>query len=212
MDGVAAPSGMESLSTDDFVLACASPGDAMPILAAETAEFPAGLLDDIAPTDCDRRWWAVYTKSRQEKALARQLESLEVPFYLPQVPHESLIRGRRHTSLLPLFSGYLFLFGDDNERIKALGTKRVSHMLCAVDAQAMTRDLINIRTLIESGAPLTVESRLEPGRPVRVKSGALMGMEGRIVARRAGHALLVVVRFLQQGVSVQIDDFQVEPI
>jgi transcriptional antiterminator RfaH len=76
----------------------------------------------------------------------------------------------------------------------------------------MTTDLQNVRKLIACGAPLTVEARLQPGRRVRIKGGALMGLEGTIVCRRAETRLLIAVHYLQQGVSVQIDDYMVEPI
>lgn len=184
----------------------------MPILKSETELYPETLLDDLALQDTSRRWWAVYTKSRQEKALARQLEGMSVPFYLPLVSHTKLMRGRRVTSQLPLFGSYLFVFADDGERVQTLSTKRITQMLPAGDGATLARDLVNVRSLIASGAPLTVESRLEAGCRVRVKNGSLMGMEGVVVARRGVERLLVAVQFLQQGVSIEINDFQVEPL
>ena len=50
------------------------------------------------------------------------------------------------------------------------------------------------------------------GQRVRVKNGSLLGIEGTIVCRRGEDRLLVAVEFLQQGVSILISDFQVEPI
>jgi transcriptional antiterminator RfaH len=184
----------------------------MPILAAETSLFPANLLDDFTATVSDRRWWAIYAKSRQEKSLARQLLGMEVPFYLPLIPKVTSIGGRRFKSLLPLFSGYLFLFGTDEERMQALGTNRVAQSWRAPSVEEMTRDLAQIRVLIESGVPLTTEGRLQSGQRVRVKSGSLMGLEGVVLSRRGEDRLLVAVQFLQQGVSVQINDYQLEPI
>ena len=184
----------------------------MPILKAETELYPSNLLEEVAPADTDRKWWAVYTKSRQEKAIARQLKGMDVPFYLPLVPQTTMIGTRKVKSLLPLFPSYMFVFGSDVERIATLSTQRVTQMLCAVDNAVMTRDLANIRTMIEAGVPMTLESRLEPGRRVRIKKGALMGMEGTVVTRRGAERLLVAVQFLQQGVSIEINDYQLEPL
>jgi transcriptional antiterminator RfaH len=184
----------------------------MPILAAEPSLCPSNLLDEFVESSCERRWWAVYTKSRQEKALARQLVGMEVPFYLPLIAKTSLIRGRRFTSQIPLFGNYMFLFASEEERISALTTTRIVQMLPAPSGREIAQDLQNVRTLISSGAPLTLESRLAVGRRVRVKSGALMGLEGVIHSRRGEDRLLVGVQFLQQGASVLIQDFQVEPI
>ena len=41
---------------------------------------------------------------------------------------------------------------------------------------------------------------------------ALLDIEGVIVSRRGSDRLVVAVDFLQQGVSILIEDFQVEPI
>lgn len=183
----------------------------MPICAAEPDCFPHNLLDEIAFTDSSRRWWAAYTRPRQEKSLARQLHAKGVPFYLPLVARRRLIAGRLHTSFLPVFSSYVFLFAEDEERIAALDTHRITELFAAKDAPGLTRDLRHVRTLIASGEPLTVEDRLHRGQHVRVKNGSLMGIEGTILERRGEHRLLVAVEFLQQGVSVLINDYQVEP-
>src|SRR4051812_2827840 len=53
----------------------------MPILDAEPSVYPDNLLDELAVSDTERCWWVVYTRARQEKALARQLHALGVPFY-----------------------------------------------------------------------------------------------------------------------------------
>jgi len=184
----------------------------MSILAAETSVFPDNLFDVCSTEASDRCWWAVYTKARQEKVLARQLLRYRIPFYLPLVPQENLIRGRRIRSYIPLFNGYVFLFGSNDERVRALTTNRISRTLAVDDQDLLYADLRQVHHLIESDAPLTIERRLSPGRRVRVKTGAMMGLEGVVVSRRNSNRLLVAVNFLQQGVSVAVDDFMVEPI
>lgn len=196
----------------------------MPILEQETSVFPDDLLSepseelvhaDVAAEDpfsgCfARQWWAVYTKSRQEKALARQLVSHQVPFFLPLIPKDNIIRGRRVRSQLPLFSGYLFLYGSEQERVTTLTTNRVSRILPVLDQERLRRELMNVHCLIESNAPLSLETRLMPGDPVRIKTGALRGLEGVVVKRHGRIRLLVAVTYLQQGVSVEIDDCALE--
>jgi transcriptional antiterminator RfaH len=182
----------------------------MPILAEETSRYPECLLDETEETPA-RDWWVLYTKARQEKALARQLSGFGIPFYLPLVSKENYIRGHRVQSFLPLFSGYVFLFADDTERIRSLTTNRISYMLYVHDPWQFKQDLRQISSLIASGAPLTVEKRLQPGQYVRVKNGPLVGMEGTLVSRRSRSKLLVSINFLGQGASVEINDYQLEP-
>jgi len=184
----------------------------MPIRAAEPDCFPGNLLDELALTDQSRRWWAAYTRPRQEKSLARQLNTMQVPYYLPLVARKRVVSGRRQVSYLPVFSSYVFLFATDEERIGTLATDRVAQLFSATDTFELTRDLRQLRALIASGEPMTVEARLQRGQRVRLKNGALMGIEGTILERRGEQRLLVAVEFLQQGVSILINDYRVEPV
>lgn len=184
----------------------------MPILRKEPSIFPESLLDEEGRPERERRWRVLYTKARQEKALARELLASTVPFYLPLIAKENVMRGRRIASYIPLFTGYMFLFGDEDERLRTLQTNRISRILEVEDAGSLVYDLRQIRQLIASGAPLTVESRLEPGDRVRVKHGPFAGLEGTVLQRRGKTRLLVAVNFLQQGASVEVEDFFLEPI
>ncbi len=78
------------------------------------------------------------------------------------------------------------------------------------DAEALVKDLRQIQRLIHMDVPLSIESRLEPGQLVRVKNGSFAGYEGTIVQRMQETRLIVCVRFMEQGVSVKLDDCQLE--
>ena len=186
----------------------------MPILEKETSVFPDNLLEqpEPEPGSSERQWWAIFTKARQEKALARDLLAYQIPFYLPLVPKENRIRGRLVQSYIPLFSGYVFLYGCDDERVRSLTTNRISRILPVVDQLQLRTDLMHLHHLIEVDTPLTIERRLEPGNRVRIKNGPMLGLEGVVTQRRGKRRLLVAVQFLQNGVSVEIDDFMVEPL
>lgn len=174
--------------------------------------YPDSLLEDLTSSPGERRWWVFYTKVHQEKALAEQLLGYEIPYYLPLVPKTSMSRGRRFVSRVPVFAGYLFLFGSEEERVQGLTTNRVSRILHVHDGERLSQDLSRLQRLIASGAPLTLESRLSPGKRVRVRGGVLAGLEGTILKRQGAVRLLVAVDFLQQGASVAIEDCRVEPI
>lgn len=196
----------------------------MPILPTSVSAFPDDLLCGFSVTDdlpattvetpllCGRRWWALYTKPQQEKRLAGQLLARKVPFYLPLLPKRNLIRAKVVHSYVPLFSGYVFLYADEQERVLALKTNRVVTVLSVPDPQQLYHDLRCVQQLIESGHALTIEKRLSPGQRVRVRRGPFAGLEGRILKRRRASRLIVAVNFLKQGASVAIDDFLVEPI
>jgi transcriptional antiterminator RfaH len=186
----------------------------MPILARENDIFPEDLLD---PTDEIRAdaspWWALYTLPRREKELMRRLRAWEVPFYSPIIERRRQSpQGRVRKSYVPLFGSYVFLCGGEEQRYRALTTNCVSRCLVVPDRGRLVADLRQIRRLIQADVPLTPESRIQPGGRVRVRSGSLMGVEGVVVRRQNKERLLVAVRFLQQGASLLLEDFQVEAI
>ena len=184
----------------------------MPILPSEPTVYPHDLLTGMGRDECARRWWVLYTKSRQEKAVTRALAARQIPHYLPLVARQSIIRGRRIASFVPVFPSYVFVFGTSEEREQSLKTNRICQILSVPDNLGLCSDLGRVQTMIDSGCPLTVEARLVPGQRVRVRKGPLIGIEGRILRRKQQTRLVVDVRMLQQGVSVEIDDFLLEPI
>ncbi len=185
----------------------------MPILAREVDIYPPNLLarSDLEQEATDH-WWAVYTVSRHEKELMRKLIGLQIPCYCPVIPHRVRSpQGRTRTSYVPLFSNYVFVHGDAESRYKTLSTNCVSRILPVVDSAGLTRDLRQIHKLIECDEPLTVEARLQPGARVLIKSGRLAGLRGTILERNGATMLLVSVNFIQQGATVRLEDFDVEP-
>ena len=185
----------------------------MPTLAAEIDLYPSDLFDrdDWGENAEGRHWWALYTRSRREKELMRRLRALEIPFYGPTIAKRGRTpQGRVRTSFIPLFSNYVFLYGNASERYKALTTNCISRDLTVVDGVQLAFDLRQLRGMIECGAPVIPESHLEAGVRVRVRSGPLAGHEGIVLRRRGDTRLLVAVRFLQQGASVQIDECDLE--
>jgi transcription antitermination factor NusG len=184
----------------------------MPILTAETDVFPLDLFEDQdLLASRERRWWVLYTKSRHEKELMRRLRVLEVPFYGPTVERRSRTPGGRMLrSYLPLFPNYVFMFGDATERYSALTTNCVSRDLPVAAGDELEGDLRQLRRLILTGVTLVAERYLEAGVRVRVRTGPLEGLEGTVLQRRGDTRLLVAVRFLQQGASVQLDECELE--
>jgi hypothetical protein len=183
----------------------------MPILCEETSIYPHDLLEDLG-NNSSGNWYLVYTRSRHEKLLARNLLSESMSFYLPLVSKEHFARGRRTHSYLPVFSGYLFYFGDAPMDVYKLAPACVSSVMPVANEIGLVNELRGIQILLSSGIQLTIEASLLPGDRVRVKSGCMTGLEGTVLKRKGRTRLLVAVNYLQQGVSIEIDDCMLEPI
>jgi transcriptional antiterminator RfaH len=185
----------------------------MPILAREPDLHPVGLLQDSSQACPSRQstWWVLYTLSRREKELMRRLCRWDIAFYCPLV--RRLTRsaaGRKQVAHVPLFSSYVFLYGNELDRHRAMASNCVSRWLAVPDATELTHDLRQIYRLLETGARVTPEAHLVPGMRVRIRTGPLKGMEGVVIKRLHQWRLVLSVNFLQQGASLQLEDWQVE--
>ena len=186
----------------------------MPILSAEPNLHPDDLLYREETGSEERKsWMATYTYSRREKEFMRRLLQMGVAFYCPIIPHRRRSpAGRIRTSYLPLFTNYVFVYGDADDRQLAYSTNCVARDLPVVEGTKLTGDLRQIQELIQLGEPITREERIEPGECVRIKSGTFRDFQGFVVRREGERRLLVSVNFLQQGASVLLEDCEVEPV
>jgi transcriptional antiterminator RfaH len=182
----------------------------MPILPPEPFLWPEDLLAQRS-LPADSRWWALHTKPRTEKSLARHLLRRKLAFFLPLAKKQWRKKGRRLTSSVPLFPGYIFLLGDNQSRLEALATHQVVKCLEVGDQAQLYEDLARIHQLMLSGIPMVSEKHLGPGSWVEIISGPLQGLEGRVLRRGKGLRFIVEVHFLQRGASVEIDADMIQP-
>src|SRR4051794_9472221 len=174
--------------------------------------YPSTLWhEDRHRDDLGRRWWCLHTKPRQEKTLARELRKRQVSHYLPQIAHESRTPGgRKIRSMSPLFPGYLFLYGDDYQRTEAIQGNHLANILAVPDQAAMEQDLRQIHRMLSSGLPIAPEPTHPVGATVRILAGPLTGLIGTVVRRDGRDRFEAQVQFLGRGVTVDLQDWQVE--
>ena len=146
--------------------------------------YPENLLQDVAcpANEHARRWFVLYTKSRQEQALARELLRLRIPYYLPLVA--KTLRQLQVRSRSPLFDGYVFLFGNEDERVRCLATNRVVRVFPVFDQETLFSDLRRLEDLIGTGMPVIVGGS-RPRNSTRVSSTSSLSVKGAVRRRRA---------------------------
>ena len=106
-------------------------------------------------------WWVVHTKSRNEKVLAHDLMAKNISYFLPMTLKVSRRSHRTFKSLLPLFTGYVFFCGNENDRVELLKTNRVVHLLEVPDQDGLLNELGRIERAISAGAPLVPHKYIE---------------------------------------------------
>ena len=186
----------------------------MPILPAEPDIHPPNLWEnDRFQADREERWWCLHTKPRQEKSVARALRAKGIAYYLPQVVHEDRTpQGRKTRSVVPLFTSYVFLHGGDQDRVESLKGNRLVNVLEVRNQTGLTTDLRQIHQMLASGLAVVPEAVMPVGARVRIKTGPLTGIVGTVIRRAKRDQFVAVVQFLGRGATIDLEDWQVEPI
>ena len=174
----------------------------VPLLQREPDHFPE---DVFQISIADLPWAVAHVKSRTEKALARQLGTLRIPFYLPLWERRTRRGGRNFVSYIPFFSGYVFLRGNATSRTQALRGNLIVRLLDVPDQALLDVELCQLRALQEAGTPLIPFPWLGPGDAVRIQEGPFRGYLGVIVREKGTQRLVVSVSMLRRSVAVELE-------
>jgi len=162
------------------------------------------------------RWYAVRTRSRHEKLVARQLDTQGIRNFLPVVTKVSKWSDRNKEVELPLFSGYAFVRLDhaSSDRVRVLQTQGVVSFVGVqgIGIPIPDQEIENINTLLASKVSYQERPYLHIGQRVRVTGGALDGLEGILAAENSDRSLVISVGLIQRSLSVRVAGYHVEPI
>ena len=156
------------------------------------------------------QWWVAHTKSRNEKALAQDLIGKNISYFLPMSWRAHRRKGRTFRSLLPLFSGYLFFCGQENQRIEVLRTNRVANLIEVKDQRKLVAELLQVEQALRAGAPLLPHKYIKAGQLCRVIAGPLADLQGIIVKTKGSARLVLQIDMLGQATSAEIDADMIE--
>jgi transcription antitermination factor NusG len=167
-------------------------------------------MDQAAPARAPAatpRWFAVWTRSRHERAVFDQLTDRHIEAFLPTTPRWSRWKDRTKKVDWPLFPGYCFARFAPANRLSVLKCTGVVSIVSFNGELAPVPDeaIEAIRTLLNSALPCDPCPMLKTGMEVEVVHGPLKGIIGRL-QRKGAHARLVLsVDLIGRGVSVQVD-------
>lgn len=160
-------------------------------------------LQGTEPETEPARWYAVHTRSRHEKVVAQRLQEKGMTTFLPIVSEVRRWSDRQKTIELPLFSCYVFVkFPPTSEN--RLHVLRVDSVLNFVGIRGQGTPIpdeqINaVRTLVEEQLSWHAYPFLKIGQRVRIRDGALTGVEGILVSRNGDRTLVVSVDAIERS-------------
>ena len=153
------------------------------------------------------QWFAVWTRSRHESAVNRQLAMKGLEGFLPTLPRWSRWKDRSKRIDWPLFPGYCFVRIDPAAALNVLKCNGVVSLVSFEGRPAAIPDseIESVRTLVESDLQYDPCPLLTEGDRVEVAFGPLRGVVGRLVRKGARARLVLAVDLIGQGVSVEVD-------
>jgi transcription antitermination factor NusG len=159
-------------------------------------------------------WFAVWTRSRQEKSAAAMLSTLGVTHFLPLISQIHQWSDRKQTVTVPLFNGYLFVYMNlarDN-RLKVLNTSGIVGLVGNQTGPLPIpeQQIEDIRTILDMRVECVAVPLLNEGDRVRVLRGPLAGIEGKLVRTNSSTRLSISIESIHKSLLVNVSRGDVE--
>lgn len=159
-------------------------------------------------------WYAVQTRARHERVVVQRFREKGLTTFLPLVTEVRRWSDRWKSLELPLFSCYVFvkIMNTNEDRLRVLCTDSVFDFV-GVPRQGTPipdEQIDAVRTIIEERLNWQSYPFLKIGQRVRIRSGALDGVEGILVSRNGERSVVVSVDALQRSLSVRVEGYEIE--
>jgi transcription antitermination factor NusG len=141
-------------------------------------------------------WFAIYTKSRFEKKVYSLLSEQSIEAYLPL--HKKLRQwsDRKKWIEEPLISSYVFVRISEKEYFRVLNTPGVVCYVCFSGKAAPIRDsqIDTLKRILATDTELELSiDKLQPGEPVEIAAGRLLGIHGELVEYKGNKKVVVKI-------------------
>jgi transcription antitermination factor NusG len=177
-----------------------------------TANLAAGSA--LHAPHLDPRWFAVQTCANHEKRVLAQLNQREVETFLPVYGSVRKWKDRRVRLELPLFPGYLFVHLAMRDRLQVLQTPSVVRLVGfgGQPAALPDQEIEALRLGLSRDMVIEPCPYLKVGQRVRVRSGALEGLQGILVRKKNITRFVISLDLIMRSVSAEIDVDNLEPL
>jgi transcription termination/antitermination protein NusG len=152
------------------------------------------------------KWYAILTRSRQEKKVRDKLIRAGIETFLPLFHRWSKWKGRRKPIELPLFAGYCFARFPLTDCVRVQKVDGVAGISGDSGCPEPIEDheVDTVRRLLVSRFRLDPHPFVELGMPVEVSRGPLAGVRGTLVGKDGARRLLITVSLIRRSAVVAI--------
>jgi len=160
----------------------------------------------------DGRWYVLYTCPRHEKRVAAQIERRSISCFLPMYRSVRRWKDRRKELELALFPGYVFVRMSLERKLQVLDLPGVVRLVSfnGQPAALSAEEIEALQSRLSSAFKIEPHPYLSRGRRVRVRSGAMQGLEGIFVRRKDRCRVVFSIDLIQRSVAVEVDEADLE--
>ena len=160
-----------------------------------------------------KKWFVLQTKPRKEKIVLQQIEQKKIEVYSPFIEKIRIWSDRKKKIQVPLFSGYVFIHGDESERIKAI-TDTIGAMKYIYfqkrPAVVSDMEIEIIKQALLSPEKISIEEkRIKKGDLIVVSHGLFKGMKGFVNEFRGKYKLTVNLEELSYSFNIILNSNEV---
>jgi len=162
----------------------------------------------------EQSWLALHTRARHERVVEHRLREQGLETFLPTITEVHRWSDRKKKVEVPLFGCYVFVRCAWTPEERSI-VYRVDSVLGFVGVRGSgtpipDAQIENVRTLLLQERPCRAHPFLKVGQRVRVRGGAMDGIEGVFVSENGDNSLIISVEVIQRSLAVRIDGYDVE--
>ena len=155
----------------------------------------------------EKRWYALYTRSRWEKRIYADLQQQGIESYIPLQKILKQWSDRKKWVEEPLLRSYVFVRIYRKDYMEPLKTDGVvTFVKTAGEMSPVQDEEIKILKIISgSGEEVTITTDdFKEGDPVEVISGRMRGLYGTLIQSRGKHQVMIRIESINQNLVINI--------
>lgn len=169
----------------------------------------------MTDTKHNKKWFAIYVKSRSEKKVLKLLEDIGVESFLPLITRVKQWSDRKKKVEEPLFRSYLFVNIPLSDYYTVLNINGVVKFISFEKKPVPVPDnqIIAIKEYLNDTELHSINYEdFKEGELVRVKTGQMKDLVGRFVKINGKHRVIIDIEAVGQSLAVNVARSNVEAV
>jgi transcription antitermination factor NusG len=163
----------------------------------------------------NKKWFAIYVKSRSEKKVLKLLEDIGVESFLPLITRVKQWSDRKKKVEEPLFRSYLFVNIPLSDYYTVLNVNGVVKFITfeKKPVPVPNNQIIAIKEYLNDTELHSIDYEdFKEGELVRIKSGQMKDLIGRFIKINGKHRVIIDIEAVGQSIPINIARSNVEAV